>query len=57
MNGGGVERGHFATASYFNGQVFCSAFDGGNQTSKMDQNSLTYNPRESTGKRRTGNNE
>ena len=57
MIGGGIERGRFAAASYFYGQVFLSAFDGGNQTSKMDQNSLTYNSRDSSGNRRTRNNE
>ena len=57
MIGGGIERGRFAAASYFYGQVFLSAFDGGNQTSKMDQNSLTYNLRDSSGNRCTRNNE
>ncbi len=57
MIGGGVGRDDFATASSFRDQVFCSALGGGKQTLKMDENSLTHNPREKTRERRTGNNE
>lgn len=41
MIGGGVERGRFAVASYFRGQVFCSVLDVVKQPLKMDENFLT----------------